>query len=124
MIIGTGIDMVELGRIRRLRDRQPRFVARILTPDEKAQYAPLSEWRQVEYLAGRFAAKEALAKALGCGVGQRFSWHHVSILSQSDGAPVVSWHSPWDDGKACPYRVHLSISHTRHYALAQVILEQ
>ncbi|MDQ0340462.1 holo-[acyl-carrier protein] synthase [Caldalkalibacillus uzonensis] len=123
MIIGTGIDMVELERIKRLREERPRLIRRILTDDEWEQYAGLSAFRQVEYLAGRFAAKEALAKALGCGVGRRFTWHHVSILNQPGGAPSVHWHRSLTDGAAGQLNIHLSISHTRQYAIAQVILE-
>ena len=64
MIVGIGIDIVELKRIRKINKRQKKFVDRILTPFEKEIINRLTEKRQIEFLAGRFAAKEAFAKAV------------------------------------------------------------
>lgn len=64
MIHGTGIDIVELDRIEKLHSRQEAFSKRILTPKEQAHFSTLSAHRQIEFLAGRFAAKEAFSKAL------------------------------------------------------------
>jgi holo-[acyl-carrier protein] synthase len=119
MIKGIGIDIIELERIQNMILQQPRFVQRILTAEEQVRWNTLSGQRQVEYLAGRFAAKEALAKALGTGVGGSFSWQDVSILSDDYGAPQVNWHK-----REGIFSTHLSISHSGHYAVAQAILEE
>lgn len=115
MIIGTGIDMIELTRIKRIVSRQPRFSERVLTPFEQKRFHSLSGNRRYEYLAGRFAAKEAMAKALGVGIGAELSWHDMEIKSDEKGKPFLK--SPY------PYLCHLSISHTKEHAVAQVILE-
>jgi holo-[acyl-carrier protein] synthase len=119
MIKGIGIDIIELKRIEHMIQQQPRFVQRILTHTEKEKWQTLSEKRQVEYLAGRFAAKEALAKALGTGIGTMFGWQDVSILPDELGAPKINW-----ENKNPTFKTHLSISHSTSYAVAQVILEE
>lgn len=118
MIIGIGIDIVELDRIKRLMERQDSFAKRILTALEEREWQALSKQRQVEYLAGRFAAKEAIGKALGTGIGQTFGWQDVSILQSPSGAPLVQW------GEEKKFITHVSISHSREYACAQAILEE
>lgn len=115
MIIGTGIDMIELTRIKRVVSHQPRFPERVLTPFEHKRFQSLSGNRRFEYLAGRFAAKEAMAKALGVGIGAELSWHDMEIKSDEKGKPFLT--SPYH------YLCHLSISHTKEHAVAQVILE-
>lgn len=117
MIIGIGIDIVELSRIKGLMERHASFVKRILTSQEEEEWQALSKTRQVEYLAGRFAAKEAIGKALGTGIGQAFGFQDVSILQSASGAPLVRWKE--EKG----FITHISISHSREYACAQVILE-
>lgn len=117
MIIGTGIDIVELARIEKLMNRQPNFVDRILTPLEKERFLSLSEKRKVEFLAGRFAAKEAFSKAKGTGIGKELSFQDMTIVSTEKGKPYFS-----EPGMA-DGNVHLSISHSDQYAIAQVIIE-
>ncbi|WP_153944924.1 holo-ACP synthase, partial [Acinetobacter baumannii] len=71
---GTGIDIVELARIRSILQRQEdAFLTRILTQGERARI-PGASARRIEYIAGRYAAKEALSKALGTGIGGSFSF--------------------------------------------------
>ena len=115
MIVGIGLDIIELKRIEQVMMNQSKFVDRILTPSEKAQYDQLSWKRQVEFVAGRFAAKEAYAKANGTGIGQ-LSWQHIEIKSDH-GRPYIL--SEIDDEK-----VHLTITHTKQIAAAQVIIER
>lgn len=118
MIIGTGIDIVELDRIKKIMKRQPRFIDRILTMNEQDAWQQLrSEQRKIEMLAGRFAAKEAFAKAYGTGIG-RIRFQDIEVTSQPSGAPKLT----------CTYaadlNVFVSISHSEQYAVAQVIIEQ
>lgn len=117
MITGTGIDIVELGRIEKLMNRQPNFVDRILTPLEKERFLSLSDKRKVEFLAGRFAAKEAFSKAKGTGIGKQLSFQDMTIISTENGKPYFS------KPELANSHVHLSISHSDQYAIAQVIIE-
>lgn len=117
MIKGIGIDIVELERIERLMKRSDRFIERTLSARERIYYDDLrSERRKVEYVAGRFAAKEAFAKATGTGIGElRFT--DIEVLTADTGAPIL---------KVTKYEantLHVSISHSKHYAVAHVIIE-
>ncbi|WP_026692978.1 holo-ACP synthase [Peribacillus kribbensis] len=116
MIKGIGIDLVEISRIRELAGRQPKFAGRILTPYEMEHYQSLPEKRKTEYLAGRFAAKEAYAKAAGTGLGGELSFLDIEIRKDSKGKPYIE--------KPSKYGVHLSITHSREYAAAQVVIEE
>lgn len=115
MITGIGIDIIELSRVQDLINRQSKFVDRVLTPVEKDRFETLSDRRKVEFLAGRFAAKEAYSKAVGSGIGKELSFLDIEIASDLHGKPFFVTPS----GKA-----HLSISHSRDYAVAQVVLEE
>ncbi|MGG3471020.1 holo-ACP synthase [Neobacillus pocheonensis] len=114
MIKGIGIDIIELSRIEELLSRQGKFSERILTAREKDTFESLSERRKVEFLAGRFAAKEAFSKAFGTGIGKELSFLDIEIASDSIGKPFIV--KP-------EVRAHLSISHSRDYAVAQVVIE-
>ncbi|RXJ01948.1 holo-ACP synthase [Anaerobacillus alkaliphilus] len=117
MIIGTGIDIVELKRISDVMNRNLSFVSRILTEKERALFNPLTERRKVEFLAGRFASKEAFAKAVGTGIGKHLSWQDIEVIPDPNGKPMIL--SKIEYGK-----IHLSISHSKEYALANVIIEK
>ena len=79
MIKGIGLDIVEINRISTLADRQPRFLQRILTDSEMEELSSLKGSRKAEFLAGRFAAKEAFAKAKGTGIGSDLSFTDIEI---------------------------------------------
>lgn len=115
MIKGIGIDIIELSRVEQLLNKQKKFTARVLTPHELRKFENLSAQRQVEFLAGRFAAKEAYSKAAGTGIGKQLSFLDIEIDADSSGKPYFT--KP--EGRA-----HLSISHSRDYAVAQVIIEE
>lgn len=122
MIRGIGSDIVAIGRIEHaLARRGARFAARILRPEELAVFA--SAARPAAWLAKRFAAKEALAKALGTGIGA-VSWQDFSVLPGARGAPAVHCH-----GHACEVLAQLgvrdiwiSLSDEHDYALAFAVL--
>ena len=110
MIKGIGIDIVKISRIEATMAENPRFISRILTDLEKA------ESTEPEYVAGRWAAKEALVKAM-----KLVSFQSVSILSRTNGQkhePHLIWHEELPDGT-----VWVSISHEEDIAIAQVIHE-
>lgn len=116
MITGIGIDIVELDRIKVLIERQKKIIDRVLAPSEKDHFLTLSEKRKVEFLAGRFAAKEAFSKAFGSGIGKDLSFIDIEIRADERGKPFIV--KPFSQG------VHLSISHSEHYAVAQVTIEK
>lgn len=90
--IGHGIDLVDTQRIARLLDEHgQRFLDRCFTPGEQA-YAQRQTKRTAEHLAGRFAAKEAILKALGTGLTRGIQWTDMEILPGDAGQPVVQLH--------------------------------
>jgi len=116
MIIGIGLDLIELHRIEKL-ITNAKFVKRILTDvEQKHFYHKMSERRKMEYLAGRFSAKEAYAKAIGLGIGKSLSWQDIAIINDASGRPILYVHD-------VAHKAHVSITHTREYAAATVILE-
>lgn len=116
MITGIGIDIVEIDRICKAAERQTRFFERILCETERTRYLQLKGRRKVEFLAGRYAAKEAFSKAAGTGIGSELSFQDIEIGKDEKGRPFIT--KPFTEG------VHLSLSHSEHYAVAQVIIEK
>ncbi|QRG68153.1 holo-ACP synthase [Brevibacillus choshinensis] len=127
MILGIGIDMIEIERIDRLLKRQPKACQRFLTEAERALLAGKSETRQSELVAGRYAAKEAGAKALGTGIGEVLSFLDMEILPSRSGKPEMSFQPEVYRRlglEPSRIRVHLSISHSQSHAIAQVVVEE
>lgn len=118
MIKGIGLDITELDRIEKLAKRQSSFITRILTKNEKASYDKLQGKRQIEFLAGRFSAKEAYSKALGTGIGKDLSFQDIEVLNEHSGKPVL-----YTLNKSDNKYIHVSISHSQHYVVTQVIIE-
>lgn len=124
MIIGIGIDIVELERVEAVIERTPRILERILTEQERA-HLPQTQRRKIEYVAGRFAAKEAISKALGVGIGDYFSWQSLSILSEESGKPYIVYHHPdFFTPKWGARSIHISIAHEKKNAVAFAVIEQ
>jgi len=124
MIIGTGIDIVELARLHEKIERTPRLLERILTEKER-MLIPNARERRLEYIAGRFAVKEAFSKALGVGIGAEFGWHDISILNDDRGRPYLEYHR--EDFRNVDWQMrktHISISHERTYVVAFVVIEE
>jgi holo-[acyl-carrier protein] synthase len=115
MIKGIGIDIIEINRIEELVKKNEKFIDRILTDNEKEVFRKLNGKRQNEYLAGRFAAKEAFSKAMGTGIGKGLQFIDIEVSQDSLGKPYIS--KPFTNG------AHLTISHSKEYAVAQVIIE-
>lgn len=127
MILGIGTDIVEIARIHTLLKRQPQLLDRILTTEEKERLTGMGETRLAEHVAGRFAAKEAGAKALGTGIGQVIGFHDMQIASTALGKPEMTISAAACErlGKKMEsLRIHLSISHSKEYAVAHVVLEE
>lgn len=124
MIVGTGIDLTEIGRIQRSVDRYgKRFLDRVYTAAEQAYC--LRKRNSAESFAARFAAKEAGAKALGTGIRYGVGWLEIEVVREASGRPTLQFH-----GRAAQIalslgavRASLSLTHTNELAMASVILE-
>ena len=123
MRIGT--DIVECERIRGALKRHPEQFPLITFTEAEVAAAPENEAARVAYFSGRWAAKEAIAKALGCGFGAQCSWLEISIRNLPGGAPEATL-----SGKALETfralgarRLQISISHERNYATAVALIE-
>jgi holo-[acyl-carrier protein] synthase len=115
MIIGLGIDIIEVARVRKAIERNPRFVDKVFSPAEIA-YAEGKKSR-FQHLAARFAAKEAFFKA----IGRRLGWTDAEVENLPSGQPRLVIRTSEDLGFD---RSHLSLSHLAEYAVAVVILEK
>ena len=124
MIVGTGIDIAEVPRIRQSIERfGQRFLGRIFTPGEM-RYCD-SKANRVERYAARFAAKEAAMKALGTGWNHGVRWRDCEVTRRPGGRPTMTFHGKAGEiaAKLGVRNIALSISHTEEQAIAQVILE-
>lgn len=124
MILGIGIDIIEVARIQTSHERfGERFVKRILLPNE-IQYC-LSHRAPAPFIAARFAAKEAISKAFGTGIGAELGWQDIEVGRQESGQPFVILHG--GARKLLEARkartVLISLSHTQGHAAAVAILE-
>lgn len=117
MITGIGVDLIELDRIEQIINRNPRFVEKILTEKEMIIYEQKkSKLKRIEFLAGRFAGKEAFSKAFGTGIG-KVAFQDIEILTGPKGEPRLHFNQPHQ------MNLHISISHSMSHAIAQVIIE-
>ncbi len=123
MVIGLGSDIVSVRRVAGVASRRSGFAARILTQPEMAIYE--ERGRSAEFLAGRFAAKEAFLKALGTGLGSGILFSDIEISPGTSGDPRISFR-----GRAMEFfnriggrETFISISHEKEYALAVAIIE-
>lgn len=116
MIVGIGCDVVEVARIASAMEN-PSFTERILTQRERERIEAIAPHR----LAGRWAAKEAAAKALAAFGGSTLGWHDLEVFNDDDGVPSITF----VDESRCPEGIELmvSISHERDIAAAFVIAQ-
>ena len=124
MILGTGIDLCEVSRMQaKIQAPADEFVAQVFLPGEVAYCE--TKRHSAEHFAARFAAKEAVVKALAGADGEGSFWQDIEIMNEPDGRPVVILH-----GRAKEMadalgvrRVFVSLTHTRDFAAATVVLE-
>ncbi|MGN7613818.1 holo-ACP synthase [Magnetococcales bacterium HHB-1] len=125
MIAGIGTDLIEISRIRRIFDRfGQRFLKKVFTATEVDYCHTFSD--PAPCLAKRFAAKEAVAKALGLGMRQGIWFRDIEVLNQNFGKPTLQLHGEtkaWCQRHYRTYQWHLSLSDEKKYALAFVLLE-
>jgi holo-[acyl-carrier protein] synthase len=124
MILGVGIDLIEVARIRASFEKfGERFTGRILHPAETAYC--LSHKDPAPFLAARFAAKEAISKAFGTGIGAQLGWKDMEVGRRASGEPYVILHGGGPALLAARggCAVFISLSHTEHHATAVAVLE-
>jgi holo-[acyl-carrier protein] synthase len=118
MILRTGVDMIEIDRLRETIERRgEQFITRIFTSAEQAECGS-----NFQSLAARFAAKEAVSKALGTGIGD-VGWQDIEILRAESGAPRLTLHG-YAHKLAAEMGLNnwsVSLSHTRKHAVAMVV---
>jgi len=129
MILGIGHDMTSINRIETMLQRETgeRFSARILTESERAAASELQGGRLAEYVAGRFASKEAVSKAFGCGIGATLGFHDIVIGRSPLGKPECQLSGEaWDKLglKAEQTVIHVTITHDSSLASAFVVVER
>lgn len=121
MITGIGIDIIETYRIRKA-CRKPRFLERVFTTKEREHFE--KHGNDPQMIAGSFAAKEAVSKALGTGIGE-IGWREIEILRDHKGKPYVELHSrAFECLERMPAnKVWVSITNLRSIAAAQAVIE-
>ncbi|MBO3388634.1 holo-ACP synthase [Clostridium perfringens] len=126
MIIGIGVDIIEIERVRQAIQNNKNFLSKLFTEREIDYF--ISRNMNSEVIAGNFAAKEAVSKALGTGI-RGFSFKDIEILRNELGKPEVILHNGANlivnklVGNNNSLRVHLSISHNNSSAIAYSVLE-
>lgn len=124
MIFGIGTDIVELERISKVVERHGgRFTGYILTDSEAEEAERRGD--KIQFIAGRWAAKEAVAKALGCGLGGSCAWRDIEIIGNPNGAPRVTLSGAGAETmkRHRIARLFVSISHERGHAIAMAVAE-
>jgi holo-[acyl-carrier protein] synthase len=123
MVIGVGVDIVEIRRIATALQGSASMARRVFTPKE----IDYCSQRKVQYqhFAGRFAAKEAALKALGTGWQGGIRWTDVEVIAETTGRPYLALHGKAQElfQQSGASRAHLSITHSKEYAVAVVVLE-
>lgn len=125
MIVGSGVDIVEVERIKRaVRKWGSNFIDKIFTKNELA-YSHEKKYTY-QHLAARFATKEAVLKAFGGGWLRTLPWKEIEIINDQKGKPNIKLHGEARQLKNRKkiHKIVISISHTRNYAVASAILER
>jgi holo-[acyl-carrier protein] synthase len=123
-VLGIGVDLVECARIQRSIDRfGDRFLHRVFT-DGEIEYS-MSMKFPARHLAARFAAKEAVSKAFGTGIGKSMGWRDIDIRKKPSGEPYLVFSGPAQElaikrGVTAPL---ITLSHTEHHAIACIVLD-
>ncbi|MGB4191122.1 MAG: holo-ACP synthase [Rickettsiales bacterium] len=129
MIIGIGNDIISIARIAKLlQSKKDQFIQKIFTDKEAALLNQIiSEDKIIGYVANRFAAKEALAKALGTGFGKYFSFKDVSVLKTPQGKPYFEYNQKLknyiQEIHKSDFQIYLTMSNEKEYAQAFVVIE-
>ena len=115
MIVGIGIDIVNLDRMKLICEKQEKIYKYILAPKEIEIYKAAGKKGKLKFLAGRFAVKEAFSKAMGTGIGKQVNFQNISVVNNEKGEPIIV-DSPFDGN------IFVTISHSEDIVIAQVVL--
>jgi holo-[acyl-carrier protein] synthase len=120
MVIATGIDIIEINRIKETMERNPRFLERIMTKREQQELK--KKGMKPSSAAAYFVAKEAVSKVLGTGIG-KIAWQEIELLNDQEGAPFIVLHgNAQKEAAQCGIdQILISISHDRHTAAAYAL---
>lgn len=121
MIIGIGTDIIEIDRIEKAINENKGFLSKVFTVNEINMFNEKN--MRSEVIAGNFAAKEAISKAMGTGF-RGFSFIDIEVLRDKLGKPIVYLSKNMDNIIDVRYRVNISISHNRTSAIAFAIMEE
>ena len=123
-VLGIGVDLVECGRIERSLERfGEKFLHRVFTEGEIAY--SMSMKFPARHLAARFAAKEAVSKAFGTGIGKAMGWRNIDVQKKPSGEPFLVFSGPAQElaNQRGVTSALITLSHTDHHAMATVVLE-
>jgi holo-[acyl-carrier protein] synthase len=122
-VLGIGVDLVECGRIERSLDRfGEKFLHRVFTEGEIAY--SMSMKFPARHLAARFAAKEAVSKAFGTGIGKAMGWRNIDVQKKPSGEPFLVFSGPAQElaTQRGVTSAFVTLSHTEHHAVASIVL--
>jgi holo-[acyl-carrier protein] synthase len=123
-VIGIGVDLVENARIEHSLERfGERFLQRVFTAGE-IDYSKSMKY-PARHLAARFAAKEAVSKAFGTGIGKSMGWKDIDVRRKESGEPYVVLEGGAKElaGERKVLKVSITLSHTEHHAMAKIVME-
>ena len=125
MIFGIGTDLVEIKRIETMKSLD-KFASKILSHNEKEFYDSLTNQKQIVYISKQFAAKEAIAKAIGTGIRNDTHFKNIEILRDKNGAPIFNALNKLEKiiSDLGITRTHVSLADERDYAIAIAVLEK
>ena len=125
MIFGIGTDIVEIKRIETMKSLD-KFASKILSHNEKEFYDSLTNQKQIVYISKQFAAKEAIAKAIGTGIRNDTHFKNIEILRDKNGAPIFNALNKLEKiiSDLGITKTHVSLADERDYAIAIAILEK
>ena len=125
MIFGIGTDIVEIKRIKTMTSLD-KFASKILSHNEKEFYDSLTNQKQIVYISKQFAAKEAIAKAIGTGIRNDTHFKSIEILRDKNGAPIFNALNKLDKiiSDLGITKTHVSLADERDYAIAIAVLEK
>ena len=123
-VLGIGVDLVECARIQRSLERfGEKFLHRVFTDGEIAY--SMSMKFPARHLAARFAAKEAVSKAFGTGIGKAMGWRNIDIQKKPSGEPFLVFSGPAQElaTQRAVTAAFVTLSHTEHHAIACIVLD-
>ena len=125
MIFGIGTDIVEIKRIETMKSLD-KFASKILSHNEKEFYDSLTNQKQIIYISKQFAAKEAIAKAIGTGIRNDTHFKNIEILRDKNGAPIFNALNKLEKiiSDLGITKTHVSLADERDYAIAIAVLEK